>query len=97
MLLDAQEIFDNILDRNITWPDDSDMSDQCRDLVDQLLSIDPRDRLGRRGAAEIKLHPWFHGLDWTTLARAKAAFIPSLESETDTQYFAHKPVRQLRP
>ena len=88
----TQDIFDNILDRDITWPEEAEMSTQCRDLVDQLLTIDPRERLGRRGAGEIKLHPWFHGLDWTTLARAKAAFIPSLESETDTTYFAHKPV-----
>ena len=91
-----QAIFDNILDRDISWPEETDMSQHCRDLIDQLLNTDPRDRIGRRGAGEIKLHPWFHGLDWTTLARAKAAFIPSLESETDTTYFAPKPVRAPR-
>lgn len=28
---------------------------------------DPDVRLGRRGVEEIKAHPWFKGLDWTTL------------------------------
>ncbi|KAK9814030.1 hypothetical protein WJX73_009617 [Symbiochloris irregularis] len=89
-----EDIFDNILDRDIQWPDEGDMSAHCRNLIDQLLNINPLDRLGRSGAGEIKLHPWFHGLDWTNLARTKAAFIPSLESETDTTYFAPKPVSQ---
>ena len=61
--------------------------------MDKLLQLDPCDRLGHRGAGEIKLHPWFKGLDWTSLARTKAAFIPCVESETDTSYFFDKPVR----
>lgn len=42
----------------------------------------------------MKLHPWFEGLDWTSLVRNKAAFIPSIEDETDTSYFVPKPVSQ---
>ena len=60
--------------------------------MDKLLQLEPCDRLGHRGAGEIKLHPWFKGLDWTSLARTKAAFIPCVESETDTSYFFDKPV-----
>ena len=41
----------------------------------------------------MKLHPWFADLNWSTLARSKAAFIPSLESDTDVSYFqSRKPV-----
>ena len=87
-----QEIFDNILNRRIEWPDGS-MSANCQDLIDRLLQSGPSDRLGHGGAAEVKAHPWFAGLDWENLARAKAAFIPHLQSETDTTYFAPKPVR----
>ena len=58
----TQEIFDNILDRDISWPDEGEMSAHCRSLIDQLLTINPMDRMGRSGAGEIKLHPWFHGL-----------------------------------
>lgn len=68
------------------------MSPECKDLVDRLLQLDPCDRFGHRGAGEIKLHPWFRGLDWTSLARTKAAFIPAVDSETDTSYFFDKPV-----
>ncbi|EFJ52214.1 serine/threonine protein kinase 15, partial [Volvox carteri f. nagariensis] len=85
-----EEIFDNILDRRITWPDEDDMSAECRDLIDKLLHPNPLKRLGHRcgvGAGEVKLHTWFEGLDWTGLVRNKAAFIPTVEDETDTSYF----------
>lgn len=39
------------------------------------------------GAAEVKQHPFFHNLDWNSLLRQKAEFIPQLESEDDTSYF----------
>lgn len=87
-----QEIFGRILDRELTWPEDEDISPECRDLVDGLLQLDPCLRLGHRGAGEIKLHPWFQGLDWTSLARTKAAFIPAVENDMDTSYFFDKPV-----
>ncbi|KAL0033487.1 hypothetical protein WJX77_011695 [Trebouxia sp. C0004] len=90
-----EEIFSRILDRQLTWPEGEDISTECKDLVDRLLQLDPCDRFGHRGAGEIKLHPWFKGLDWTTLARTKAAFIPCVESETDTSYFFDKPVSAL--
>jgi len=86
-----EEIFDNILDRRITWPDDEEeMSPECRDLIDKLLTPNPMKRLGHRGAGEIKMHPWFDDVDWTDLARTKAAFIPTVDDETDTSYFEQK-------
>jgi hypothetical protein len=42
---------------------------------------------------QVKLHQWFDGLDWAGLARKKAAFVPQLDNEIDTSYFASKPVR----
>ena len=36
------------------------------------------------------MHPWFSATDWTSLARNKAAFIPCVESDTDTSYFEQK-------
>lgn len=86
-----QEIFDNILNRCIEWPE-SGMSEACRDLIDRLLQTDPELRLGHCGTSEIKAHCWFDGLDWDNLAQAKAAFIPHLEFDTDTTYFAPKEV-----
>lgn len=43
-------------------------------------------------AGEIKMHPWFTGVDWTDLARTKAAFVPVLDDDTDTSYFEKKAV-----
>jgi hypothetical protein len=92
----AQEIFDNILNRRVEWPK-SGMSEECRDLVDRLLQPDPEQRLGHAGTAELKAHPWFRGLNWDNLAQAKAAFVPHLDSDTDTTYFAPKPVNPSLP
>ena len=50
----AQEIFDNILDRHIEWPAEEDLSLECRDLIERLLTTDTRQRLGHRGAGEVR-------------------------------------------
>jgi len=43
--------------------------------------------LSAGGAYEVKHHQFFHSLDWNSLLRQKAEFIPQLESEDDTSYF----------
>ena len=44
---------------------------------------------------QVKLHPWFADLNWGSLSRNKAAFIPALENDTDVSYFlSRKPVSQ---
>ncbi|RMZ57739.1 hypothetical protein APUTEX25_001715, partial [Auxenochlorella protothecoides] len=75
-----EAIFQNVLD-----------GAACRDLILGLLTLDPRRRLGRRGAGEVKLHPWFAGVDWPSLARRKAAFVPATDCDTDTSYFSSRP------
>lgn len=37
------------------------MSPQAQDLIEKLLTIDPKKRIGAGGVHEIKLHPWFKG------------------------------------
>lgn len=39
------------------------------------------------GAFEVKQHSFFSALDWNSLLRQKAEFVPHLESEEDTSYF----------
>lgn len=80
------------MNRRIPWPEGEDeLSPACRDLIERLLASEPTERLGHRGAGEIKLHPFFAGLDWTNLVRTKAAFIP----EPGDDYFHPKPVRYI--
>ena len=61
--------------------------------IPRQLHADSAAFLAGRGAGEIKLHPWFRGLDWTSLARTKAAFVPAVDDELDTSYFHPKSVR----
>ncbi|KAH9758652.1 putative serine/threonine protein kinase IRE4 [Citrus sinensis] len=48
---------------------------------------DPNQRLGANGAAEVKAHPFFKGVNWDSLALQKAVFVPQPESVDDTSYF----------
>lgn len=86
-----QKIFANILNRNIPWPQvPEEMSQEAQDLIDHLLTEDPNQRLGAQGAAEVKQHPYFRDINWDTLARQKAAFVPASESPLDTSYFTSR-------
>ncbi|KAL5817837.1 hypothetical protein ACOSQ3_026215 [Xanthoceras sorbifolium] len=86
-----QQIFDNILNRKIPWPGVPDeMSPEAQDLIDRLLTEDPNQRLGARGASEVKQHVFFKDINWDTLARQKAAFVPTSESALDTSYFTSR-------
>ncbi|CAI0380492.1 unnamed protein product [Linum tenue] len=86
-----QIIFDNILNRKIPWPDvPNEMSPEAEDIIDRLLTEDPHMRLGATGASEVKQHPFFKDINWDTLARQKAAFVPSSDSALDTSYFTSR-------
>lgn len=84
---DPQQIFNNILNRDIPWPQvPEEMSHEAYDLIKKLLIENPVQRLGATGAGEVKRHSYFKDINWDTLARQKAAFIPSAEAH-DTSYF----------
>ncbi|XP_077241096.1 putative serine/threonine protein kinase IREH1 [Tasmannia lanceolata] len=86
-----QIIFDNILNRKIPWPRVlEEMSPKAMDLIDKLLTEDPSQRLGARGASEVKQHVFFKDINWDTLARQKAAFVPASDSALDTSYFTSR-------
>ncbi|KAJ6748115.1 SERINE/THREONINE-PROTEIN KINASE [Salix purpurea] len=81
-----QQIFDNIMNRDIPWPRiPEEMSFDACDLIDKLLTENPLQRLGATGAREVKKHSFFRDINWDTLARQKAMFIPSGEAlDTNT-------------
>ncbi|KZV32078.1 3-phosphoinositide-dependent protein kinase 2-like [Dorcoceras hygrometricum] len=66
---DASEwlIFQRIIARDIRFP--NYISAEARDLIDQLLDIDPSKRpgAGPNGYASLKKHPFFKGIDWKNL------------------------------
>ncbi|XP_056600899.1 microtubule-associated serine/threonine-protein kinase 4 isoform X3 [Triplophysa dalaica] len=83
-----EELFGQVISDEINWPEGEDAPPiDAQELITLLLKQNPLERLGSGGAYEVKHHQFFHSLDWNSLLRQKAEFIPQLESEDDTSYF----------
>ncbi|KAL5702316.1 non-specific serine/threonine protein kinase [Ranunculus cassubicifolius] len=71
---------------HLKFPDEVRLSREGKDLICKLLcNVDQR--LGGKGASEIKAHPWFNGVEWDRLYQMEAAFIPEVNDDLDTQNF----------
>lgn len=90
------QVFQNILDRRIQWPDEEEdmISEEAKDLMNRLMCTDPTKRLGANteekfasGGEEIRNHPWFADMNWSSLREDEASFIPAPENPEDTEYF----------
>nr|XP_043621351.1 protein kinase PINOID [Erigeron canadensis] len=69
----------NIVKKRLMFPSVSVSSreTQVRDLISKLLDKDPESRFGsKRGAADIKTHPFFHGLNFALIRSSTPPFIP---------------------
>nr|XP_046247386.1 microtubule-associated serine/threonine-protein kinase 2 isoform X4 [Scatophagus argus] len=83
-----EELFGQVISDEIVWPEEDEaLPQEAQDLISKLLRQNPLERLGTGSAFEVKQHPFFTELDWNSLLRQKAEFIPQLESEDDTSYF----------
>ncbi|KAL8618608.1 hypothetical protein ACOMHN_015718 [Nucella lapillus] len=85
----AEELFAQVVHEDVQWPEDEEWQGQneAKDLIQQLLTHDPLERLGFGGAQEVKEHLFFLALNWESLLRQKAEFVPQLDDEEDTSYF----------
>uniref|UniRef100_A0A2K1YQ68 non-specific serine/threonine protein kinase n=1 Tax=Populus trichocarpa TaxID=3694 RepID=A0A2K1YQ68_POPTR len=71
---------------HLKFPEEAKLSPEAKYLISKLLcNVDQR--LGTKGVDEIKAHPWFEGTEWEKLYQMKAAFIPEVNDELDTQNF----------
>ncbi|XP_010504934.1 PREDICTED: protein kinase PINOID [Camelina sativa] len=74
-------ILRNIVKRQLSFPTDSPATMfelHARSLISGLLNKDPTKRLGsRRGAAEVKVHPFFKGLNFALIRTLTPPEIPS--------------------
>jgi serine/threonine protein kinase len=81
----------NVVDQPLRFPDATPpvpVSSVARDLIRGLLVKDPQKRIAtRRGAAEIKQHPFFDGVNW---ALVRDAHPPSVPDPADLGRFASK-------
>ena len=82
-----EEIFNNIKQRRLIWPDEEFISPTARDLIDHLLQNDPTHRYGVK---KTMAHPFFQGLDFKHLRKTDPPFIPVLEDAFDTSYFDNR-------
>lgn len=85
-----EELFAHTVNDDIEWPSEEDwqVPEDVKDLITALLHHSPLDRLGTVGGAiEVKEHPFFSSIDWDSLLRMKAEFVPQLDHEEDTSYF----------
>ncbi|KAF7804324.1 serine/threonine-protein kinase D6PKL1 [Senna tora] len=72
-----EETLANVVLQGLRFPDSPFVSFQARDLIRGLLVKEPENRLGsEKGAAEIKQHPFFEGLNWALIRCAVPPELP---------------------
>ncbi|XP_039449986.2 serine/threonine-protein kinase greatwall [Culex pipiens pallens] len=87
-----QKVFENILSRNIEWPqDDESLSPGAVEAVESILEMDP---VKRPQAEQMMQMAFFESIDWTALESAPPPFIPNPDDPQDTGYFEARNVMQ---
>ncbi|MED6196878.1 Phototropin-1 [Stylosanthes scabra] len=72
-----QKTFTNILNKDLNFPTNKQVSGHAKQLMYKLLQKDPKSRMGSQGGAnEIKKHSFFRGVNW---ALVRCMNPPSLE------------------
>ncbi|KAG6903488.1 hypothetical protein C0995_005511 [Termitomyces sp. Mi166 len=83
-----EKVFENILSGHIEWHEDwIDFSEEARDFMRRLMTLDPSERLGANGADEVKAHSFFASIEWDKVTTSEAAFIPQVTDPESTDYF----------
>lgn len=88
------EIYKQIVNKPITFPktvDSTPVSENAKDLIRQLCTVDRSKRLGNieGGARRVKEHPWFQGIVWEDVyfRKMKGPIIPKVRFAADAQCF----------
>ncbi|XP_004574351.3 myotonin-protein kinase [Maylandia zebra] len=63
-----------------------EISKEARSFINELI-CDREVRLGRKGSSEFRNHQFFSGLDWSSLHKVPAPFLPEVSNPTDTSNF----------
>ncbi|KAK4682761.1 cytochrome c oxidase subunit 1 [Podospora pseudoanserina] len=85
------EIYKQIVEKPVVFPQDPPISPEAKDIIRQFCTVDRSRRLGNisGGAARVKAHPFFKGVDWdAVLARKyKGPILPPVRYPGDAQCF----------
>ncbi|KAM0868883.1 hypothetical protein ACQ4PT_041021 [Festuca glaucescens] len=78
----------NVVGQQLKFPESPSTSYASRDLIRGLLAKEPQQRLGvKRGATEIKQHPFFEGVNWALIRCSTPPEVPRpVEAELPTKY-----------
>uniref|UniRef100_A0A8C1Y317 non-specific serine/threonine protein kinase n=1 Tax=Cyprinus carpio TaxID=7962 RepID=A0A8C1Y317_CYPCA len=68
------------------FPPGSEVSEEARSLISALI-CDRSERLGSRGSGDFTKHPFFTGLDWSSLHLLPPPYRPDVSDATDTSNF----------
>lgn len=68
------------------FPPESEVSEEARSLISALI-CDRSERLGARGSGDFRKHPFFRGLDWSSLHLLPPPYRPDVSDATDTSNF----------
>ena len=95
------KIFEKILSNEVKWPkdtqgktggggddsnDDEGLSPNAKDFITKLLCPEVDERLGTKlGAAEVKSHPFFAGIDWEGVLKSQTKVTADGTSKTETE------------
>nr|CAD2175537.1 unnamed protein product [Meloidogyne enterolobii] len=84
-----EALFANIINEEVEYPEGEEaLNPDAESLIRMLLEKNPADRLGTMGGAgQVSSHPFFAPIDFGTILRQKAEFVPQLENDEDTSYF----------
>eukprot|EP00241_Pyramimonas_parkeae_P003309 CAMPEP_0114253224 /NCGR_PEP_ID=MMETSP0058-20121206/16271_1 /TAXON_ID=36894 /ORGANISM="Pyramimonas parkeae, CCMP726" /LENGTH=771 /DNA_ID=CAMNT_0001367241 /DNA_START=638 /DNA_END=2953 /DNA_ORIENTATION=+ len=67
--------FNNVMNKELQFPSEPEVSSDAKDLIRSLLVKDPEKRLGALGgAAEVRVHAWFQGLNLDLIREQEAPF-----------------------
>ncbi|KAK4491869.1 hypothetical protein RD792_002648 [Penstemon davidsonii] len=78
----------NVVGQPLKFPETPQVSFHARDLIRGLLVKEPQKRIAyKRGATEIKQHPFFEGVNW---ALVRCAVPPNIPEPVDFAQFASK-------
>lgn len=78
----------NVVGQQLKFPESPSTSYASRDLIRGLLAKEPQHRLGvKRGATEIKQHPFFEGVNWALIRCSTPPEVPRpVEAELPMKY-----------
>ncbi|CCE65782.1 hypothetical protein TPHA_0M02080 [Tetrapisispora phaffii CBS 4417] len=78
----TNDTFCNILKDDVTFPNNNEISRNCKDLIKKLLTKNELKRLGSKtGAADVKRHPFFKKVQWSFLRNQDPPLIPVLSED----------------